>query len=372
MYLHPLWSPDGTAIAYQENDGIWVQPMKDGAPAGSARLAYRTDVGRWVTSWTEAAGLHFTAFNQVNVPMEVEVDPRTARAAGSLPRDLEGYPDLFSFRWSPDRHAVAANAWWTGFTLYWPEAGTVKSFERLEPEGLMIRDGVWSPDGREIWYEAYGMLPPAAAGMKALDVGTGAVRQLFPALPGRAGMISLSTDGSTMAFLRPEADRSASVVVAPAGQSDGRVVVKLNIPGQDPINNQALPQISPLGDQVFYVLQRATPEDHPESDAGSLWVVGVDGSAPRNVATAPAIESAMWDPTGRFVAFTARTMDGNIALRVAEVATGATHDVPMEVADSRVVLSDWSRDGRYIGMVRNKVWWEFWAVQGLLDKGGSR
>jgi len=372
-YLHPLWSPDGSAIAYQQNDGIWVRPVKDGAPSAPARLAYRTTAARWVSGWTEAGGLYFTAVNQVNQPMEVEVDPRTARPTGASPRELEDYPDLSSFSWSRDRSAVAANTWWTGFALYSPEAGTVRSFEHVVPEGMLISGGAWSPDGREIWYEAVGMTPPASAGVKGLDVHTGAVRQVFPPMPGRAGMITLSADGRTWAFLRPEADGSGtSVIVAPAGQTEGQVAVKLGGPGQDPVNGRALPRISPRGDQVLYVLGRSTAENRMEPDAGSVWVVSADGTGARKVATAPVVESALWDPTGRFVAYASRTMEDNTVLRVVEVATGAEHDLPMEPTESGIQLNDWSADGRYIGFVRLKNWWEYWAVQGLLDEGGSR
>ena len=109
-----------------------------------------------------------------------------------------------------------------------------------------------------------------------------------------------------------------------------------------------------------------------EPDAGSIWVVGADGTGARKVATEPAVESVLWDPTGRFVAYASRTMDRNTVLRVVEVATGAVHDLPMEPTESGVQLNDWSTDGRYIGFVQVRNWWEYWAVQGLLDQGGTR
>lgn len=376
MYLHPLWSPDGSAIAYQENDGIWVQAMSEGHASGPPRLAYRTDAARWASSWTEAGGLYFTAVNQANIPMEVGVDPRTAQADGSGLRDIEGYPeDMMSFRWSPDRRSVAVNRWGNSITVRSTETGTTRSFDHLEPEGVMILGDEWSPDGKEIWYEKAVPMSGTGGAVKALDVASGAVRELSTALPGRAGVISVSADGRTMAFLRPTPARAVEVVVAPLGQPDGRVVAQINVPGRDPINSVALPRISPRGDQVFYVLQRSgTTEDHPAPDAGSIWVVGTDdGATARQVTTAPFVESARWDPSGRFIAYTARTLDANnTVLRVVEVATGATHDIPMSRTEARVVINDWSKDDRFIGVVRYKNWWEYWAVQGLLEQGGER
>jgi hypothetical protein len=56
-------------------------------------------------------------------------------------------------------------------------------------------------------------------------------------------------------------------------------------------------------------------------------------------------------------------------LRVVNVDTGAEHELTVPNAGHRLVVADWSRDGRYIGYIRFEVWWEYWVVEGLLDGG---
>ena len=371
MYLHPLWSPDGSAIAYQENDGIWVQPMKDGAASGPARLAYRTDAPRWVTSWTEAGGLYFMSMNEVHIPMEVEVDPRTVQAVGSGPRDLEGLGDnVWTFTWSPDRRSVVINEWWQALTVQSTETGVKRSFDHLAPEGEMILGGTWSHDGTEIMYETGTPLSRSGRTVKALNVSSGRVRDLFPPLAGSGSMFSLSDDGHMMAYVRRESDKTVSVLVTPIGEVGAETVAKINLPGQDPINQAVLPRISPDGNWVYFALQQGRRSGGQfASDAGSIWVVSVDGGDARKVTTAPHIVSAQWDPTGRYIAYTSEGVDDATVIRVVEVATGKVHQIRIEKTSARIGITDWSRDGRYIGLVRLKNWWEYWAVQGLLDRG---
>jgi Tol biopolymer transport system component len=266
---------------------------------------------------------------------------------------------------------VAINEWWKVLTVKSTEAGVTQSFDHLVPEGEMILGGTWSPDGREVWFESWSPLG-ATSTVQALDVSTGAVHELFPPLPDRAMYFSLSADGHTMAFLRPESDGSVSVLAGPLGDADARVVTKLNVPGQDPVNGLALPAISPRGDQIFYALQRAaTTGGHPAPDAGSIWVIDAAGSGAHKVATAPHIVSAAWDPSGRHIAYTAEGVgvDNATVVRVVEVATGRINEIPVEKTNDRIAITDWSRDGRRIGLVRFKNWWEYWAVQGLQEGG---
>jgi len=135
--------------------------------------------------------------------------------------------------------------------------------------------------------------------------------------------------------------------------------------------------ISPQGDRVLFIRQAPLEApDQPTPNASSLWVVGSDGSGARQLATAAFIQSAIWDPTGRFIAYTAKpeTADGFTVLRVIEVEEGVETDIPLPGHIGRragtqafVRAVDWSSDGTLLGLIAGQDFspWEYWAVVGL-------
>lgn len=398
----PHWAPDGRAIAYQGAAGISVVPVADGAPSGEARLAVSAASVN-LRRWTEA-GLYYTQFIEVgqrSVPYRIAMDPATGRPADGGAQLLPGSrPDSAStFAWSPDNRRVAfGHRLSPEITIHSADPRSVVAWN-VGSQGHTMDLMWWSRDGREVLYEP-GWLSEGRT-VVALDVATGRVRELFPPIANASGF-SLSADGSVMAYARrieaPNGGpgvRSAmwnltamgisieAVVVAATGQPDGRVVAARGGPGEAPFSGYARPRISPAGNQVLFVRQAGIEEPRRLApEAAGLWVVGSDGRGARRLATAAFILGAVWDPTGRFIAYAGKPdmADGPTAMvRVVEVATGAETEVPLPGHLSRnlgmwdwVRVTTWSSDGRWLGIIPMGVSdprWEYWVVQGLQEGG---
>jgi Tol biopolymer transport system component len=273
------------------------------------------------------------------------------------------------FAWSPDMRRVAF-AHWTppAVSVYTVDRDTVERFD-LGRQGYAERPS-WSADGREVLVHVITPQVPGTDTIRAVDPATGRVRDLEPRIP-HGFAASYSADGRTVAYARQDPSvftswRVGEVVVAPTGASDGLVVARAGGVGEPAIINP-WPRLSPRGDKVLYVRQDRASE--PPGPA-TLWVVGSDGRDARRVATAASFTSMVWDPSGRFVAYTAMesAADSAPVLHVVDAATGADRRMPLPPAFPRnVTVSDWTRDGSLLGLVartraRSNEWW---VAQGL-------
>lgn len=373
---NPMWSPNGDAIAYESKDGIWVVPVKEGAAAGPPRHALVTG-GISLRGWTRR-GLYFTAWGETrHVPYQIRMNRDTGELVGDEPETLPGgYPDEWfgGFAWSPDMQRVAFVHWHpAGVSVYSATGGRLGRFEIGRPGYAELPS--WSADGSEVLVHVITPQVPGTDTMRAVDAGTGRVRDLEPRIP-NGFYASYSADGRTVAFARQSPSvipswKIGEVVVAATGASDGLVVATGDDVGGPIINNSGL-RLSPRGDKVAYV--RHDRKTQPPGPA-TLWVVGVDGRGVRRLATAVRIHSMVWDPSGRFIAYMGSENAGDnsvSALRVIEVETGANRRIPLPSAfPGDAAVSDWSRDGSLLGIVvstqsRSN---EYWLVQGLVEAG---
>jgi Tol biopolymer transport system component len=382
---NPVWLPDGSGLVFGGDNGISVVSIQDGQRVGAPRLALSA---AWVKPWAFTdAGLFYTQREDadlVKTPYRIPMDPAAGVPTGPMEPLPGGYPDGFaSFLWSPDGHRIA-------FTFRTPPAVAIRSVDSgtlarftLRGQGSPSRIQ-WSADGQvlfEYLTPGGGENHPVGT-VRVLDPATARVRELFPPLRA-SGAVSFSADGRRMAYWSWEsfgpARRMGSISVATTGRQDGRIVATAH-GGSDgpPFSGAVRPSLSPAGDRVLFA--RQVYESHFPQDGASVWVVGSDGNGARKLATLTFIRSAVWDPTGRFVAYTGRPDSASgspIVLRVVEVATGVTRDVPLAgLSSGDVSVVDWSSDGRYLGVVAGPYWEglfvqqgrsEYWVVQGLED-----
>ena len=373
---NPKWSPSGDVIAYESRDGIWVVPVREGTATGTPRHAVVTS-GISLQGWTRR-GLYFTAWGETKqVPYQIRMNPATGESVGDEPETLPGgYPDEWfgRFAWSPDMQRVAFVHWHpAAVSIYSASRGEVGRFE-VSKQGYAELPS-WSAGGDEVLVHVITPQVPGTDTMRAVDPGTGQVRDLEPRIP-NGFYASYSADGRTVAFARQAPSvvttwKIGEVIVAATGASDGQVVATADGAGGPIINNSGI-RLSPRGDKVVYV--RHDRQSEPPGPA-TLWVVGSDGHGARQLATAALISSLVWDPGGRFVAYMASESQADnsaAALRVVEVETGADRRIPLPSAfPGDVAVSDWSRDGNLLGIVASTQsrFNEYWVVQGLAEGG---
>ncbi len=370
---NPVWSPAGAAIAYNRSDGIWVVPMTDGSVNGAPRLAYPTRIRRSLNGWTEAGGLYVTLRNAVTLAYRIPVDPATGGSGSGAAEVLPNHPDDLTnaiFVWSPDMQQVAFG-WYYGSTISIHAAdGRVSTYDVAT--GASLANLWWSGDGREIHFVSWkGQSASYSLALSALDPATGRVRELHP-WSNSWQVFSVSAGGSRVVVVRRDGVVRRSFAVADSGLQNVRVVAPAFDAEGVPLSNWVRPQMSPPGDRVLFGRQ-AGGDSSP--DAETLWIVDTDGAGARRLASVRNIWSAVWDPTGRFIAYTGTVDSATTVLRVVEVATGAQHDLPLPNTGVRPATDPggayravtWSPDGKFVGIVMGQARYEFWALKGLQE-----
>jgi Tol biopolymer transport system component len=291
------------------------------------------------------------------------VDPVSGSQGTEAPERLPGFPSTASvFAWSPDMSRIAFVEYNSPeVSIYSTDRRALASY-RVDPAPWHFRVG-WSSDGKDVLYQ--GRRNSAGVNWLAFDPSTGQVRELIPRRPDRI-VQALSADGRRVLY----DDTTGALYVADAGQASGVRVAERVAPDGGARSSLVRNQLSPRGDQVLFGRQSNSGDGHYEPAAGTLWVVASEGTNLRRVGTPIyMVTSAVWDPSGRFVAYSGLKDSTTTVLRVVELATGAEHDFrlpnPPDPKASLLRVVDWSADGKYLGVVLPEYRAEYWVVQGL-------
>ena len=294
----PVWSPDGSRIAY-EDDGVWVV-RGDGADAkhivpngrvpvwspDGSRIAYEDD-GVWVVRGDGADAKHIVPNGRVPV-----WSPDGSRIAYQddgvwvVGADGSGARQLvsggFDPVWSPDGSHV----------YYWRDGLWVVRADGVNPRQISTsgHSPVWSPDGARVVYEDDGLWVVGADGSGARQLVSG----------GRD--LTWSPDGSRIAY-RDDAD---GLWVGDADGTDAKQIASDLVWG----GAGADWDWSPDGSHIAYMI-RIYSEDSSYEVSNEVWVVRADGTNPQMVATTTndlglldlGLLSVAWSPDGSRIAY---------------------------------------------------------------------
>jgi Tol biopolymer transport system component len=331
----PLYAPSGHLIFFRDGALLAV-------PFDIDRLESTAPVARVVENVAVDVntGAPFAALSSSGVLVYAPGDAGTSRLVWVSREGTEQpatdtvrryqYPRL-----SPDGRRIVV----TAAGDLWIQEIARPTFTRLTSERTVGNSyPVWTPDGKYVVFKT-------ARGMQWVSAdGTGGPQ----AIPGSSSVVdtpsSVSTDGDTLAFLRPAAETSSDVyVVSLRGRSSPRPVVSTRA-------YEGAPQFSPDGRWLAYTSDESGQMQvyvRPFPAPDRRWEVSTEGG------TQP-----MWNRNGKEIFY--RT--GNKMMAVGVSTTGDfTLSQPRQLFDQPYVFQntsiadyDVSSDGQRFIMVKNE------------------
>ena len=255
-HYQPAWSPDGKSLAYVSvRRGENILGIRSGEPAVERELPLGSELDR-------IAGLTWAA------------DGGSVVAWG---RDLRGRYGLFRID--------ASN-------------GKAAAITFRDPGGNGVEGFSWSPDGTRIYFRSQGSIYER-------EIGSGTERSVLAGAWSEAdrgfGPMSVSPDGRWISTSRTDASTGASVLlIAPVAGGTPRELLRVNRPEAFEPTVEA-PRWTPDGRAVMAMKLLG-------GKARELWLVPVDGTAPRRMAVdtsrmASGMQLVRLHPGGRQLAY---------------------------------------------------------------------
>jgi Tol biopolymer transport system component len=240
------------------------------------------------------------------------VDPDGSDERKLVPEGHSGFPT-----WSPDGTEIHVFCCDDGLAAHFVDPDTGEVLRALPPPDPSLEiycGGSWSPDGKRISCEAFGVEDPGLNGIYTIRASDGGgLRRITSNPDGFDAPGDFSPDGERLVFARWVDDEPVGVFVT---ELDGSGLVQISPPDLMVDDAGFAGSWSPDGSQILFV-GRASEGAHKE-----IWIVEADGSSPRcfemtsacggsfSDESSAGCYSPEWSPDGSMIVFTRSSWDG--------------------------------------------------------------